>query len=246
MLKPAFLTIKSGIIITYCFGRYAMYKVLIVEDDQTIAAVIEKQLQSWGYVPKCVEDFTDVLSLFASFSPQLVLLDLSLPFRSGYFWCQEIRKLSNVPIIFVSSAADNMNIVMAMNAGADDFIAKPFDIHVLIAKVQALLRRTYEFEQGGELIEHRGVILNVSENALYYDAEKLELTRNEMRILYTLLTHRGHTVSRESLMLKLWESDCYIDDNTLTVNVTRLRQKLKQAGITDYIQTRKGEGYRVD
>jgi len=216
-----------------------MYRILIVEDDPIIAKTMEKHIASWGYEVACVTDFNDVLSEFAAFDPQLVLLDISLPFFNGYHWCNEIRKLSKVPIIFISSASDNMNIVMAMNMGGDDFLAKPFDLSVLTAKVQALLRRTYDFAGQTNLLEHRGAILNTSDATLTFQGDRIELTRNEYKILKMLMENKGKVVSRESLMVMLWETDSYVDDNTLTVNVTRLRRKLEALGLTDFIATKK-------
>ncbi|HQA56701.1 MAG TPA: response regulator transcription factor [Acetivibrio sp.] len=223
-----------------------MHKILIIEDDTTIANIIGEHLASWGMETRCVTDFQNVLSDFAEFSPHLVLIDISLPFYNGYHWCSEIRKISKVPIIFISSASDNMNIVMAINMGADDFIAKPFDLTVLVAKVQALLRRTYDFTYGTDVLEHKGVILNLSDCSLMYQGNKLELTRNEQRILQVLLEQKGKVVSRDTLMYRLWETDDFIDENTLTVNITRLRKKLAGVGIEEFIITKKGMGYVVE
>ena len=192
-----------------------------------------------------MENFQKVLAEFVAFDPQLVLLDISLPFFNGYHWCNEIRRLSKVPIIFISSASDNMNIVMAMNMGGDDFIAKPFDLHVLAAKVQAVLRRTYDFSGQTSLLEHRGAILNMGDATLTYEGSRVELTKNEYKILQTLLENKGRAVSRDTLMNKLWETDCYVDENTLTVNVTRLRRKLEGVGLSGFIITKKGIGYLV-
>lgn len=202
-------------------------------------------IETWGCSAKKVTDFKNVMSEFATFDPQLVLLDISLPFFNGYHWCSEIRKVSKVPVIFISSASDNMNIVMAMNMGGDDFIAKPFDLNVLTAKVQAMLRRTYDFSGQTNLMEHRGAILNISDATLTYQNEKIELTKNDHRILQVLLENKGKTVSRDTLMQKLWETDSYVDENTLTVNITRLRKKLGAVGLTDFVTTRKGIGYMV-
>ncbi|MFV0527247.1 MAG: response regulator transcription factor [Lachnospiraceae bacterium] len=220
-----------------------MYKILIIEDNPVIARSIETQVLAWGYEAQCVDDFQHVLNAFAAFDPQLVLLDISLPFYNGYHWCSEIRKVSNVPIIFISSSSDNMNIVMAMNMGGDDFIAKPFDMQVLTAKVQAVLRRTYELSGQSHLIEYQNILFNSADASLSYEGRKLSLSRNENRILQTLLENKGTIVSREYLMERLWESDNYIDENTLTVNMTRLRRKLEEHGITDLITTKKGSGY---
>lgn len=223
-----------------------MYKILIVEDDRVIAREISKQIQNWGYETKVIEDFTQVITEFVSFSPQLVLMDISLPFFNGYYWCTEIRKVSKVPIIFLSSAADNMNIVMAINMGADDFIAKPFDPNVLTAKIQAMLRRSYDFSGQMNLIEHKGAILNTSDATLTYEGERIDLTKNDYRILQILMENKGNVVSRDMLMTRLWETDSYVDENTLTVNMARLRKKLEQAGLKNFITTKKGIGYLVE
>lgn len=175
-----------------------------------------------------------------------MLLDIGLPFYNGYYWCGEIRKISSVPIVFLSSASDNMNIVMAMNMGGDDFIAKPFDLAVLTAKVQALLRRTYDFAMPGRMLQHRGLVLNPDDGSFTYAGQKEDLTRNESRILQVLLESKGKTVSRERLMQRLWETDSFVDENTLNVNVARLRKKLTAAGIGDLIATKKGEGYLIE
>ena len=222
-----------------------MYRIFIVEDDETIAGLLQKNLSSWGYDVSCAKDFSSILQEFANFKPQLVLLDLKLPRYNGFHWCEEIRRISQVPVIFISSAADNMNIVMAMSRGADDFIAKPFDMDVLVAKIQALLRRTYSFGNPGSLLEHNGAILNPSRGTLTWKDADIDLTKNEQRILEILFEQAGKTVSRDAIMTRLWESDSFVDDNTLTVNITRLRKKLETAGLHDFIVTRKGLGYMV-
>ncbi len=223
-----------------------MYRIFVVEDDPVIAARVVESLASWGWQAKAADDFERVLSQFAAYDPQLVLMDISLPFFNGYYWCSEIRKISKVPVIFLSSAGDNMNIVMAMNMGGDDFIAKPFDLSVLTAKINAMLRRTYDFSGAAPLIECDGAVLNLADGTLAFSGERIELTKNEFRILQTLMERRGRTVSRDALMTKLWESDSFIDENTLTVNIARLRKKLEGAGIReDFIKTRKGEGYMI-
>ena len=222
-----------------------MYKILIVEDDNTISGQIGKYLARWGYETACVEDFENILSQFTAFDPQLVLLDIGLPFYNGYYWCGEIRKISQVPVVFVSSASDNMNIVRAMNMGGDDFIVKPFDFEVLLAKVQAILRRTYSFQNQSAVMEHRNVILNLADMSLLYQGNRLELSKNEFRILQILYENAGKTVSRENIMKRLWDNECFVDDNTLTVNMNRLRRKLEEAGIEDFILTKKGVGYQL-
>ncbi len=223
-----------------------MYRILIVEDDRGIAKAIEEQAKLWDLEARCVQDFRQVLKEFARFEPHLVLLDIALPFFNGYHWCSEIRKVSKVPVIFISSASDKMNIVMAMNMGADDFIAKPFDQSVLIAKMQAMLRRTYDFGASTPLLEHRGALLNTGNGTLIYQGERLDLTKNEYRILSVLMENKGRVVSRERLMERLWESDSFVDENTLTVNVNRLRKKLDAAGLDGFITTKFGVGYLIE
>lgn len=222
-----------------------MYRILIVEDDEIIVGLVKKHLESWGYQVDLISDFSQVLAEFVRKDPQLVLLDLKLPFFNGFHWCEEIRKISQVPVIFLSSAADNMNMVMAMSRGADDFIAKPFDLEVLAAKVQAILRRTYSFGNTSNLMEYKGTVLNLGNGTLTVGEQKLELTKNELKILQILYEHRGQVVSRDAIMTRLWESDSFVDDNTLTVNVTRLRKKIEGAGLKGFILTKKGMGYMV-
>ena len=222
-----------------------MYRIFLVEDDRAIAEAIAAQTALWDMETVSVRDFRAVMAEFSACAPQLVLLDISLPFYDGYHWCREIRSVSKVPVIFISSASDNLNIVMAMNMGADDFIAKPFDQSVLMAKINALLRRTYDFGTPMNVLEHRGALLNTGDGTLTYAGEKIELTKNEYRILLGLMQSKGRTVSREKLMEILWESDEFVDDNTLTVNIGRLRKKLDAAGLHDFITTKHGVGYLI-
>ena len=222
-----------------------MYRILLVEDDPGIAQAVCAHLRQWELDARCVQNFHTVMEEFTAFDPQLVLLDISLPFFNGYHWCSEIRRVSKVPIIFISSAADNMNIVMAMNLGADDFISKPFDGSVLMAKIQALLRRTYDFGASVPVLEHRGALLDTGENSLVFGSEKITLTKNEYRILLCLMENKGKVVSREKLMERLWETDAFVDENTLTVNVNRLRKKLDAAGLKEFIATKFGVGYII-
>lgn len=222
------------------------YKILVVEDDSIISTEIQKHLIAWGFEVQTVCDFEAVFSQFAMFEPHLVILDISLPFYNGYYWCTEIRKVSKIPIIFLSSTSDNMNIIMAMNMGGDDFVAKPFDLAVLSAKVQAMIRRAYSFLGNSHILEHKGVILNLSNASLEVSGEKVELTKNELRILQILFEHKGETVSREAIMKHLWDGDCFIDDNTLAVNLTRLRKKLEGISLNDFITTKKGIGYMLE
>ena len=222
-----------------------MYRILIVEDDEIIARSLKRHLESWDYEVSCVEDLSNVMAEFSKFAPQLVLMDIKLPFFNGYHWCSEIRKVSKVPVIFLSSASDNMNIVMAVNMGGDDFIPKPFDLDVVTVKIQAMLRRTYDFTGQSTVMEHGGAFLNLSEATLIYGEEKAELTKNELKILQVLMENKEKVVSRDTLMTKLWESDSFVDENTLSVNVNRLRKKLDGIGLSEFITTKKGIGYRI-
>lgn len=222
-----------------------MYRIFLVEDDETIARLIKKHLEKWEYEVSTVQEFGNVLGEFAACDPQLVLLDIRLPFYNGYHWCTQIRQVSKLPIIFLSSVSDNMNIVMAMNMGADDFIPKPFDLEVLTAKVQALLRRSYDFAGSSSMLEHKGMLLNLSDATILYQEQKVELTKNELKILQTLIENKTQVVTRETLMTRLWESDMYVDENTLSVNVNRLRKKLTSIGLEDSILTKKGIGYQI-
>lgn len=222
-----------------------MYKILIVEDDSIIAGEISRYLKRWGYETAAVDDFGDVLGTFAQFAPQLVLMDIGLPFYNGYYWCGEIRKVSQVPIIFISSASDNMNVVMAINMGGDDFVVKPFDLEVLAAKIQAVLRRAYAFTGQTSVMEYKGILLNMTDMSLEFHGKKTELSKNEFKILQVLFEKAGGTVSRENIMKKLWDDECFVDDNTLTVNINRLRKKLEGEGIRELIVTKKGVGYQL-
>ena len=223
-----------------------MYKIFIVEDDKGIADGIVNCLGNWGMEGRAVSDFMTVIEEANEYEPHLIIMDITLPYMGGYHWCQEIRKTNSVPIIFISSATDNMNIIMAINMGADDFIAKPFDQRVLIAKVTALLRRTYDFSQASATLEVAGAVLNTNNNTLTYNGTEIDLARNEYRILLTLVQNKNKVVSREKLMEALWETDCYVDENTLTVNVGRLRKTLEGIGLKDLIKTKFGVGYILE
>lgn len=223
-----------------------VYRIYVVEDDEIIASQIQKHLEKWGYEVKCAGDFNRIDTEFIKYQPQLVLMDISLPFYNGYYWCSEIRKISKAPVIFISSASDQMNIVMAVNMGGDDFLSKPFELEVLSAKIQALLRRTYSYTSQTSYLEHKGIFLNVMDATVNFQDKKLELTKNEFRIFQLLFENIGRTVSRELMMKTLWDQECFVDDNTLTVNITRLRKKLAEAGIEDLIRTKKGIGYLIE
>ena len=223
-----------------------MFKILIVEDDRGIAEGIQSLLEQWGMEARQVQDFRNITGEFETYQPHLILLDIKLPSYDGYYWCGQLRQRTAAPIIFISSAADNMNIVMAMNMGGDDFIAKPFDLDVLTAKVQALLRRTYDFAPAEPVLSHRGAVLQPGDQSLLVNGEKLPLSKNEYRILWTLLKEKGKIVSRERLMEALWQTDSFVDENTLSVNMARLRKKLDGAGLAGFIATRVGAGYLVE
>ena len=223
-----------------------MYKILIVEDDKTIANAVKKHVETWGYQAYATQNFQNVMEDFAREHPQLVILDITLPFYNGYHWCSEIRKVSKVPILFLSSAADNMNIIMAMNLGADDFVAKPFDLNVLLAKIQALLRRSYDFAPTSNVLAHRGALLDLNDHTLSFNGEDIPLIKNEYRILSCLMEQKGKVISREKLMERLWETDQFVDENTLTVNINRLRKKLDSAGLIHFITTKFGVGYLIE
>lgn len=223
-----------------------MYKIMIIEDDLTIVKAIQAHLTKWDYAVQYVNDYKSIVEQVISYEPHLILLDVMLPYFNGFYWCSQIRQVSKVPIVFISSANDDMNIVMAMNMGGDDFIAKPFDLNVLTAKVGALIRRTYSFQGQVSAIEHKGVILNLGDATLTFQQQKIDLTKNDYKILQILLENAGQVVSREEIMHHLWQSDSFIDDNTLTVNMTRLRKKLSDYGLADFITTKKGLGYMVE
>ena len=224
-----------------------MYRIFIVEDDGVIAGAVRRHLESWGYQVACARRFDAVLEEFTAFDPQLVLLDISLPFFNGYHWCQEIRRISKAPILFLTSASDSVNVVMAMQMGGDDLLAKPFDLQVLSAKVQAMLRRAYDFAAAPPaLLSCGGAVLNLSNGTLEVRGQRVELTKNEGKLLQLLLEKKGQIVSRDAMMTALWESDSFVDENTLSVNVNRLRKKLEAAGLRDAVRTRKGAGYLVE
>ncbi len=221
------------------------YKIFLVEDDPVICRAVKEHLILWGYEVRTAGDFHHVIDEFEAFGPHLTLLDIGLPGRNGYYWCEEMRRRSKAPIVFLSSASDSMNIITAMNLGGDDFISKPFDLHVLTAKVQAVLRRAYSLQGAVAVMERGGAVLDLSAGTLSCPNGKLDLTKNEFRILQVLMENAGHVVSRSELMNRLWESDSFIDDNTLTVNMTRLRKRLEEAGLPGFIATKKGLGYLV-
>lgn len=222
-----------------------MYKILLIEDDEGIQQAIAKQCLHWGYDVLCASDYKEVLHTFLEYQPHLVLLDITLPYYDGFHWCSEIRKISNTPIIFISSATERMNILMAMHLGADDFIEKPFDLDVLIAKIQALLRRSYTFSSDTNALEFHGAILDISSQSILYKEKTITLTKNEFLILSYLVKYKGTVVSREKLMNALWQTDAFIDDNTLSVNINRLRKKMEEIGLKEVILTKFKVGYVI-
>lgn len=223
-----------------------MYRIFLIEDDASIAGALARHLKSWGFEARACQDFRRVTQELLAYDPHLVLLDITLPFEDGFHWCRQIRKTSKVPVMFISSAGDNLNIVTAMTLGADDFIAKPFDLTVLHAKLLALLRRAYDFAGAAKTLDCRGLSLSREDTTLVCGETRLTLTRNEYRILRTLMERQGTIVSREALMEQLWETDSFVDENTLSVNVNRLRHKLAGVGLSDLIATRKGLGYTIE
>lgn len=222
-----------------------MYKVFLVEDDPVICRAVCSHLALWGYQVRAAGDLSRVLDELLDFDPHLVLLDIGLPVHNGYYWCRELRKRSKVPVVFLSSASDNINIVTAIELGGDDFIAKPFDLTVLTAKLQAVLRRAYSLQGSVNLLEYGQALLDLGAETVSGPDGKLELTKNEFKILQVLMENGGHTVSRSDLMVRLWESESFIDDNTLTVNVSRLRKKLEAVGLSGMLATKKGLGYQL-
>jgi two-component system response regulator protein BraR/BceR len=224
----------------------AQYKILIVEDDATIGEKIKSHLEKWAYKVTLASDFQDILGEVTTVSPDLILMDITLPYYNGFYWCAEIRKLFKIPIVFISSADDNMNIVMAMDMGGDDFIAKPFDLAVLTAKIGAIIRRSYSYAGQVNVIEHNGAMLNLLDAAMSYQGRKTDFSKNEFQILALLMENAGSIVSRDTIMMQLWDSENFIDDNTLTVNITRIRKKLKEIGLEDFVKTKKGIGYIID
>lgn len=222
------------------------FKILIVEDDKDVGEMMKAHLEKWAYQVALAEDFQDILGEVSRFSPELILLDITLPYYNGFYWCKEIRRLFKIPIVFISSADDNMNIVMAMDMGGDDFIAKPFDLAVLAAKIGAIIRRSYSYSGRVNAIEHKGAVLNLLDGTMVYQGKKTDFSKNEFQILELLMENKGNIVSRDTIMMQLWDDENFIDDNTLTVNITRIRKKLKEIGLEDFVTTKKGSGYMIE
>lgn len=222
-----------------------MFKILIVDDSQIIASSLKKDFEKWGYEVVLVEDFERVFDLFKEENPSLVVMDIGLPYFDGYHWTRKIRDISNVPIIFLSSKEDTMNKIMAMEMGADDFVTKPFEVELLTAKVKALLRRTYDYKQESDKFEKDGLILDLKSMQASFEGKSIDLSKNEFKILEILMVNDGKVISRDKLMTALWSTDIFIDDNTLTVNISRLRKSLESLGVKDFIKTKVGKGYYV-
>lgn len=222
-----------------------MYKILIVEDDLEIARRVAKQVEKWNYDVFYITEFKTIKEQFISINPHLLILDVNLPYFDGFYWCDEIRKVSKIPIIFISNETDKMKMVMGMSMGGDDYITKPFDIDVLISKIQAVLRRTYSYSGQTDILEHNGAMLNLSDATITYDKKALELTKNDFRVMKALFQSKGKIVTRDTIMKSLWDNDVYIDDNTLSVNIARLRKKLETIGLVDFIKTKKSIGYFI-
>lgn len=223
-----------------------MMKIMIVEDDETVRELISESLQNWGFETIEVTDFKKVLDVFQQEEPHLVLLDITLPVFDGYYWVQKIREVSKAPVIFISSRDTNADSIMSMNMGGDDYVTKPFATDILIAKVNALLRRTYDYSKASSsTLEHNGLTLNMENSSLIIDDTTVELSKNEFQLLLILMKNKGKIVSREKLLRALWDDERFVDDNTLTVNINRLRKKIEGAGIAGYIETKVGQGYII-
>lgn len=223
-----------------------MYKVLLIEDDKTISSIMDEHLKKWGYEILIVSDFSDVISIFISFQPHVVLMDINLPYYDGFYWCAKIRELSNIPIVFISSRDTDSDKIRAIYQGGDDYIEKPFSMDLLTAKLSAILRRTYSVHDNNlNILQYKELILNVERLQLFYGEKEIELTKNECKILTLLIRNQGNLVTRTRIMKALWDDESFVDDNTLTVNVNRLRRKIEEIGLEGYIKTIKGEGYRL-
>jgi two-component system OmpR family response regulator len=224
-----------------------VFKIMIVEDDPTVSRHIAQAITDASWQPISITDFTDVFGQFVSAQPDLVLMDINLPGgHDGFYWNKQIRANSQVPVIFISSRNSNMDMVTAMNGGADDYVEKPFAASVLLAKINALLRRTYHYStQSSKILQYGGVTLDLESSTVQVNDAAVDLTKNEYKLLQYLLRRHGQLISRASLLRALWEDERFVDDNTLTVNINRLRKKLADAGLADLIQTKVGKGYLI-
>ena len=217
-------------------------KIFIIEDEEKIRLELSTFLNRYGYETSYSDDFENIVEIALKEKPHIILLDINLPYYDGYYICREIRKASNVPIIVVTSRNSEIDELMSMNLGADDFITKPYNTQILLARISSIIRRAYQNVES-EVFEFRRLKYNMSTSEMEFDDKKIELTKNESRILATLIRNKEKIVSRNELMKALWQSDEFVDDNTLTVNINRLRKKLEEIGAKDYLQTKRGQGY---
>ena len=217
-------------------------KIFIIEDEEKIRLELSIFLNRYGYETSYSDDFENIVEIALKEKPHIILLDINLPYYDGYYICREIRKASNVPIIVVTSRNSEIDELMSMNLGADDFITKPYNTQILLARISSIIRRAYQNVES-EVFEFRRLKYNMSTSEMEFDDKKIELTKNESRILATLIRNKEKIVSRNELMKALWQSDEFVDDNTLTVNINRLRKKLEEIGAKDYLQTKRGQGY---
>ena len=221
--------------------------IFIIEDDQALSNEIKLALSKWGYSVGQVNDFENITNEVLDSNPKLILMDINLPSYDGFYWCSQIRNFMKVPIIFISSRDNDMDIIMSINMGGDDYITKPFSPQVLVAKIQAILRRTYSYNNDlkSDVIKFKDITLNIVEGKLYFKGENVDLTKNELKIMNILMSNQEKIVSREEIIEELWDTDEFISENTLTVNVNRLRKKLSSIGLEDVIETKKGQGYII-
>ena len=217
-------------------------KIFIIEDEEKIRLELSTFLNRYGYETSYSTDFENIVDISLKEEPDIILLDINLPYYDGYYICREIRRKSNVPIIVVTSRNSEVDELMSMNLGADDFITKPYNTQILLARIASIIRRTYQ-NLDSEVFEFKGLKYNMSTSEMTFDNKKCELTKNESKFLFTLMKNKGRIVSRNDLMKALWQDDEFVDDNTLTVNINRLRKKLEEIGAVDYIQTKRGQGY---
>lgn len=222
-----------------------MQKILIVEDDEKLRCELEIFLNNNGYQAECLKKFYNTIHDILEINPNLILLDINLPGVDGEYICKEIRKQSDMGIIIVTSRDNELDELVSINYGADHYITKPFNIHILLAKVNSLLRRTNSNSEPKNKIDAKDFILNISNSTIIKDDKIIDLTKNEYKILKYFIENREKIVSREDIMDVLWENDCFVDDNTLSVNITRLRSKLEELGLKDIIETKRGQGYML-
>ena len=223
-----------------------MYKILLIEDDIDLAKETALALQKWGFKVYLIDNFENIIEEFIDKKPEVVLLDVNLPLYNGFYWCEKIRNISNVPIIFLSSRDSDMDLIMGINNGGDDYITKPFSVDILVTKINGIIRRAYNYSESNNIVQHEGLLFDNEKGFIKYNDKSIELTKNEIKILTLLLKNKNKVVSRESLMMSLWNSDEFVTDNALTVNINRLRSKIKELGIEDFIKTKKGVGYIVE